>query len=83
MTMNAERATVRVKYSCPLCGLRDVAVDVTSRGEEDVVQWIEQVCMVELASDHATRSPHCHPLQLHDIKIPIAGAEKIGGVNYD
>lgn len=71
--------TLRVLYSCPLCGLTAVPVDVPLRGDdEDVLVWMEQTIRLT-GEDHARRSPDCHPEQLHDLQIPIAGTERIGG----
>lgn len=79
--LNAEKAevpTIQVLYSCDLCGLKDVAVDVPMRGEEDVLQWMDKT-VIHLGNDHFRRHPECHPEKLTNIKIPITGAEKIGG----
>jgi hypothetical protein len=73
-------AFVTVSYSCHLCGIEKREVRVRARGDEDVVQWLEQTCMVDLGADHAAMSPHCHPTELKDIMIPITGTDKIGGV---
>ena len=73
-------ASVMIQYSCPDCGIKDRAVSVTARGNEDVVRWLENTCIVELSRDHAAISPLCHPEELKDIRIPLSGADKIGGV---
>lgn len=71
--------SVTVKYSCPECGLVDREVRVTSRTDEDVVAWLEDVCMVEVTKDHVSVSPDCVATSLKDLKIPLAGVDKIGG----
>lgn len=74
--------TIEVRYSCPSCGLVDQRVPVPERlPDQNVVQWMETVCIVALAKDHAFRSPSCSPAdnQLHDIKIPLTGRPNVGG----
>lgn len=73
-----EGNVIVVRYSCTLCGLMDAECRVTERGDEGVLEWTEAM-IVELCRDHAARSPGCHPKELHNIKIPIDGADKIGG----
>lgn len=69
--------TIRVLYSCVLCGLRRVPCEVPERADEDVVAWMEMVGRA-LSADHDRRSPGCHPESLSEVMIPIAGTEKIG-----
>lgn len=70
--------TIRVLYSCPLCGLFKVSCDVPARGEEDVVAWMHQT-VAALSRDHHARSPRCQPRELKDVMIPMAGRDRIGG----
>lgn len=71
--------TLKVMYSCHLCGLHDAPVFVPAReSEENVKPWIDRTILL-LAKDHAARRPGCRPRQLHDLKIPITGAGWIGG----
>lgn len=73
---------ISVLYSCILCGLRDITVHVPARMDpdaEDVVRWMEDVVLVAIGNDHHLRSPHCPTRRLQDLKIPITGAEWIGG----
>lgn len=66
-------------YSCEGCGIKDARVDVVARAaDEDVVAWMDQAVR-SLARDHSRRSPHCRPQSLQEIKIPITGADRIGG----
>lgn len=67
------------RYSCPLCGLLDVAFDAPARGDEDVLVWMKQTFEPALFGDHQKRSPGCSPASLKDVKIPISGADRIGG----
>lgn len=77
--MTEIRPTIKVLYSCRVCGLNNQEVDVTAREAEDVVAWMEQTCIVQLAQDHATRRPHCRPETLVDVKIPLSGNNRVGG----
>lgn len=70
--------TIMVEYSCPPCGLLKISCPVPTRGEEDVLAWMDKMIHV-LTADHHRRSPRCHPESLKDITIPMSGREKIGG----
>jgi hypothetical protein len=71
--------TVRCLYSCRGCGLTDIAVDVPARGaDEEVAVWMQQAIRT-LARDHGRRSPWCRPKALQEVKIPLTGADRIGG----
>lgn len=71
--------TIRCLYSCAGCGLKDVGVDVPARiYDEDVVSWMERTVLL-LGNDHRRRSFFCHPKALQEVKISIAGADRIGG----
>lgn len=69
--------TIRVLYSCTVCGLVDVGVVVPERGDEDVVVWINGA-VGHVAVDHRARSPQCHAKAV-DLKVPFDGRSKIGG----
>lgn len=71
--------TITVKYSCLQCGLYRAECAVPARGDEDVLEWMNQT-IIFLAQDHAARSPSCHPASLHDVRIPFPeSADRIGG----
>lgn len=70
--------TVTVLYSCHVCGLTDIPVPVPARTDEDVLVWMEQTGGL-LSQDHAQRSPLCHPKTLSNVKIPMTGADRVGG----
>jgi len=71
--------TIRCFYSCDGCGLKDQGVDVPARvGDDDVVVWMEQTVRL-LVQDHKRRRVGCHPKSLQEIRIPMAGADRIGG----
>lgn len=69
---------ITCKYSCHLCGINKVEVDVPARGDEDILQWMD-VLAARLSADHRERSPHCRPITLSDVMIPITGTNKVGG----
>lgn len=71
--------TIRVRYSCNLCGIRGVTVHVPARKDEDVKEWVEQVMGNALSADHRRRSPECQPQSLQDVMIPVEGTDRIGG----
>lgn len=71
--------TIGVKYSCHLCGLKDIEVQIPARETEDVLAWMHQVLEPGVGADHQMRSPHCKPKTLKDVKIPMSGADRIGG----
>jgi hypothetical protein len=69
-----------VKYSCPLCRIKDREVEVRARESEDVIQWLEGTCFPAIGADHMTSFPACGATSLTDLKIPISGSDKVGGV---
>jgi len=72
--------TIGVLYSCEQCGILNQEVQVPARDAEDVIQWMEKVCIIALCADHESRSPRCHPETLTHIKIPMpAGVDRVGG----
>lgn len=73
--------TISCKYSCVLCGLRNVAVAVKAREEEQVTEWMDRTCVPTIMADHHQRSPQCYPESLTNIMIPVTGADRIGGPN--
>lgn len=80
MTAESVKPTIRVLYSCQLCGLVDAVVPVPARqAETDVRDWMSTVCIIAVGADHAAKSPNCHPETLSAVKIPISGADYIGG----
>jgi hypothetical protein len=71
--------TITVMYSCTLCGNRDTPVKVPARESEmPVVEWMERTIAL-VGADHHRTNPRCIARQLHDLKIPISGAEWVGG----
>jgi hypothetical protein len=75
-----EEITITCMYSCNLCGLTKVKVEVPARGsDEDIKHYLEQVAATCLSEDHARRSPHCRPETLSEVYIPTTGAKYIGG----
>lgn len=71
--------TITVLYSCTLCGTRDQTLAVPARAsEEDVRPWMTRTIAL-VGADHHQRHPDCIARELHDLKIPMSGAEWIGG----
>jgi hypothetical protein len=71
---------IEVRYTCRLCGVHDARVAIKARGEEDVKTWMDQTMIQAVARDHSKRSPRCPATSISEVKIPITGADKIGGV---
>jgi hypothetical protein len=70
---------ITIQYSCFLCGLKDVPVEVKERSQDqDLMDWMNDVGIL-LSGDHNVKSPNCRPKQLSNIKIPISGRDKVGG----
>jgi hypothetical protein len=67
-----------VCYSCRLCGLERVRVEVPARGEEPIATWLPATVR-RLCADHDRRSPACHPTTLSEVLIPMTGAARVGG----
>lgn len=70
--------TITVKYSCDVCGLTDVQVEVRAREDEDVTTWMDQTVR-RIARHHSGTSPFCTARTLKNLMIPITNADKIGG----
>lgn len=77
------RLTITVLYSCRACGLVDRPVRVKARETEDVVVWFEKVMGPALANDHRERSPGCSSMTASDVKVPIGGADRVGGASVN
>ena len=76
--MPEAKETITVFYACTSCGLREVALPVRTRGDEDVMVWLEAVKM-EASFDHALRSPNCKSGKMDYLKVPFDGRDKVGG----
>ena len=72
-------ATIKIQYSCVMCGIKRQVVEVPARTAEDVVVWMKQIMTPALVRDHEARSPFCHPKTLSEVLIPIEGASQVGG----
>lgn len=66
-----------VFYSCHDCKLVKVPVQVPERENEDIKTWMDALLHL-LAQHHRRVSPYCFPKHLHDLMIPVTGADKIG-----
>lgn len=64
------KPTIKVRYTCGLCGIKRMPVDVAERDDDqEVTAWVKRMA-IELAADHRKRSPACHPLVFDEIMIP-------------
>ena len=73
--------TIQCKYTCNLCGLFRISVNIKARTTEDICYYLENIVIPKLMQDHHQRSPNCHPNELTELMIPIPnGTNKIGGV---
>ena len=70
---------IKIKYSCLRCGLKDVELAVPSRGNEDVVAWMQNAVGSNIKNDHTMRSPECPAESAQEVMIPMTGTNKIGG----
>lgn len=70
--------TIGCKYSCALCGLKRVEIQLPARGEESVTDCMQATVNL-VAKDHRRRSPHCRAKELTEFLIPTTGRDKIGG----
>jgi hypothetical protein len=62
-----------VLYSCEGCGIVDRPVDVVERNsDQNVVEWLHNVCVDTISKDHKAISPKCMADTIKTIKIPVA-----------
>lgn len=59
-------------FDCPVCGLKDVKVEVPAREGEhvDAVNWMHSVVFPAIGDEHHRRSPNCSPEKLANLRIP-------------
>lgn len=70
---------IQVRYSCALCQLERVTLDVDTRGpDEDVAVWMKRT-IAAVAFDHRRRSPTCNAKELRCLMVPLTGRDRIGG----
>lgn len=70
--------TITCKYSCRLCGIKRVAIELPARRSEPVTVWMNATVR-RIAADHKSRSPHCNAKELTELLIPTTGTDRIGG----
>jgi hypothetical protein len=65
--------TIRVFYSCPLCGLKNEPANVPAREspDEPVLKWMENTTAI-LARHHSRRNPACQASGLKNLIIPVS-----------
>jgi len=73
------KQTIAVKYSC-ICGLNKITVQVPSREpNQDVVDWMNTVCLPRVMQDHWNKRPLCNPGGiLKELLIPTDKNTPIG-----
>ena len=74
----ADALTIGVLYTCHACGLRDAQVKVKAREGEPVLVWMNTMATA-LSADHRARSPSCPAVAMSYVKIPMTGADRVGG----
>lgn len=70
--------TTRCKYSCAVCSLHRVPLDVPAREAESVTDWMTATVQL-VANDHQRRSPGCPAKELTELMIPMSGTDRVGG----
>jgi len=72
-------AAITVRYSCSVCFLDNINLDVPERdATEDVRDWMERTVRLTW-EDHWRRSPSCRAKMLSNLMIPMTGRPMIGG----
>lgn len=69
---------IKVLYTCGLCPIRNRAVNVPVRKDEDVTVWMASTIKL-LVADHVSQSIACTATTFKEVKIPIAGTDQVGG----
>lgn len=63
---------IELKYTCSLCGLRRVPVEVEERGDGQALgDWMRDVVTPALVADHRRRSMLCLPKEFAEVMIPM------------
>lgn len=73
------REMIEIIYTCGQCTAIEIKLKVPARTTEEVVHWVRNICGHAIGLDHSTRSPNCRATTMKDLKIPMTGADKIGG----
>jgi hypothetical protein len=74
----SQPVTITCKYSCKLCRLKRVKIQVPARQQESVTEWMEKTVQ-KVAADHQRRRPGCPAKELTEFLIPITGTDRVGG----
>lgn len=63
---------ITIYFDCPLCGLKDHALQVPAResADIDVRTWMDSVIW-HCAEEHRRVSPKCNPRELKNLKVPL------------
>ena len=74
----AMKPKIKVRYTCGMCGIKRMPVDVDERDDgQDVTEWLKLMSF-ELVADHRKRSPDCHPLVFDEVMIPTDEHTPVG-----
>lgn len=72
---------ITIKFSCEECGIKDEAVEVAARQEnEDLVKWVGSSVISAITFRHSMISPECKAQEITDLKIPIDDKDDHGWV---
>lgn len=74
--------TVTVKFSCALCGLKDVAVQVRARAseDEDIADWMNVLARA-VGIRHGQLSLLCESKEIKNLKIPVDRDKWLGAAS--
>ncbi len=65
------KRVIQCKYSCADCGIHRRVVSIPARTTEEIKRWMDDVCVVAIAKDHAIQSPTCRATAITELMIPI------------
>lgn len=69
---------IQVKFSCKVCGKLEQLVDVPNRKpNEDLMFWMNEVCMQVVKAKHYIISPECTATNV-DLMIPFENDKPLG-----
>jgi hypothetical protein len=72
--------TIGVRYTCGLCDVANVTVQIPARAsvDEDLKVWMDRLTVL-VGDDHRRRSPTCFARKIRQLEIPIENAAWVGG----
>lgn len=70
--------TIQLMYSCRLCGLHRIKINVPARLESQIVtEWLDDTVR-RVGQDHNHKSPNCRATELTELMIPVDNVKFIG-----